>query len=106
MLMVRGLMSLAFIFFLVGGRAKYILYECTPRAMVAPLALRTFFGITSFFLSSYAIMHLPIFIVALIVNTAPIFVSIIAYLALGERLNVVEIVCLLMAFFGVALLFA
>ncbi len=72
--------------------------------MVVPLAMRTFFGITSYFLVSYAIMHLPIFIVALIVNTAPLFVSIIAYLALGERLSLIEILCLILAFFGVVIL--
>lgn len=83
------------------GRIKFIFYDCVPPSMIVPLAIRTFSGTASFLLVFYAVMTLPIFLVSLIVNTGPIFTSIMAVIFLKEQLKMIEVVFMVIAFSGV-----
>lgn len=44
---------------------------------------------------------MPILIVTLIMNTAPLFTAVLGFAFLGEKISRVEVACLIMAFGGV-----
>ena len=51
-----------------------------------------------------AIRYLPLVEVSLITNTTPLVTALLAYFILGETLSLIEKLCLLISFGGVALL--
>ncbi len=70
---------------LVNKRAKEIMITSVSKDMILPLVIRVCTGVLSFFLTYYAIKYVPIFIVSLVINTTPIFTSVLAFIFLKER---------------------
>lgn len=101
MLFLRGVVVLILLAFLIGKDAKQILWTSIPRNMIAPLLTRCLSGLLAFFCLSTAIKNLPIVLVALFQNTMPLFTSLFGFLILGEKITKSEILCLILAFYGV-----
>jgi drug/metabolite transporter (DMT)-like permease len=104
MLFLRGVIVLVFMAFLIGKKARYILYDSIPGNMVLPILIRCTSGLFAFYCMSTAIKHLPIVLVALFQNTIPLFTSLFGFLILKEKITKSEILCLFLAFFGVYIL--
>ncbi len=96
--------QLIFLIGLMNRSSKSYLVDKVQKDMITPLIIRVMTGVLSFLCLYYAIKYLPIFLVSLILNTSPIFTSLLAFIFLRERVSKAEIFSLLMAFFGVYLL--
>lgn len=104
MMFMRGVICIGLMAVLVGRNCKQILWDSIPRQMVFPLFIRVNSGLLAFFCINYAIKFLPIVLVALFTNTLPLFCSLLGCLILGERITKSEVVCLILAFFGIYVL--
>jgi len=91
-------------FSLINKNAYEILIGNLKRDLILPLCIRVFAGVVSFFFINTAIQNLPIFIVSLVINLAPIFTSILAFIFLKERISKTEVFALIFAFVGVYIL--
>ena len=100
----RGFVQLAFMGSVINTNANAILVKSITKDMILPLSIRVFAGVTSFFLINKAIQSLPIFVVSLVINLAPIFTSILAFIFLKERISRGEVFALCLAFAGVYML--
>lgn len=89
---------------LVNINAYDILIGNLKKDMILPLCIRVFAGVVSFFFINAAIQSLPIFIVSLVINLAPIFTSILGFVFLSERISRSEVFALVLAFVGVYIL--
>ena len=96
--------QLVFLIGLMNRSSKSYLVDRVERDMITPLIIRVITGVMSFLCLYYAIKYLPIFLVSLILNTSPIFTSLLAFIFLRERVSKAEMFSLFMAFFGVYLL--
>lgn len=101
MLFMRGVYFLVVLLFLMGTKIKWYLYESVPRDMIFPLLVRVTCGCLAFMCVNQAIKHVPIVMVALFVNTMPLFCSLLGFLILREKITKMEVVCLLIAFYGI-----
>eukprot|EP00347_Sterkiella_histriomuscorum_P021051 403335450 len=107
MLFMRGVYFFFVLLFLIRGKIKWYLYDSVPRDMIFPLLVRVSCGCLAFMCVNQAIKHVPIVMVALFVNTMPLFCSLLGFLILGEKITKMEILCLLIAFYGIySLLFS
>ena len=104
MLLVRGIIVFVLMLYLMRGRFKELMWTSIPTRMFSPLIIRSFSGLLGFLCINYALKHLPLVLVALIVNTLPLFTSLLGFVILRERTTYVEVGCLLLAFYGVYLL--
>jgi len=68
------------------------------------LVLRGFFGFVAMFLFFYTITVIPLGDAITLNKTSPIFVAILAFLILHERLNILNILGVLLGFIGVILI--
>jgi drug/metabolite transporter (DMT)-like permease len=89
---------------LINKNAHLILIKNVTRDMLLPLSIRVATGVISFYFIYTAIKYLPIFIVSLVINLAPIFTSIMGFIFLKERITRIEVFALLLAFSGVYIL--
>eukprot|EP00347_Sterkiella_histriomuscorum_P015516 403356734 len=103
-LFIRSFVQISFMMSLVNKNAYEILIGNLKRDMILPLCIRVFAGVISFFFINTAIQNLPIFIVSLVINLAPIFTSILAFIFLKERITRTEVFALILAFAGVYIL--
>ncbi|CDW87883.1 membrane protein [Stylonychia lemnae] len=101
MLLMRGTYFLVILVFIVGKNYKWILWESIPRNMIFPLLVRVTCGCLGFLCINQAIKHLPIVLVALFVNTLPLFTSLLGFLILREKITKMEVFCLVLAFLGI-----
>lgn len=100
----RGFVQLSTMLSLVNINAYDILIGNLKKDMILPLCIRVFAGVVSFFFINAAIQSLPIFIVSLVINLAPIFTSILGFVFLSERISKSEVFALVLAFVGVYIL--
>lgn len=101
MLFMRGVYFLIVLLILIRGKVKWYLYDSVPRDMIFPLLVRVSCGCMAFMCVNQAIKHVPIVMVALFVNTMPLFCSLLGFLILGEKITKMEVLCLLIAFYGI-----
>lgn len=101
MLFMRGAYFFCVLAFLIRGKVKWYLYDSIPRAMIFPLIVRVTCGCLAFMCINQAIKHSPIVLVALFVNTMPLFTSLLGFIILRERITKMEVFCLLLAFYGI-----
>ena len=104
MLLVRALFVLVLMLFLMRGRYKELMWTSIPNRMFPPLIIRSFSGLLAFLCINYALKHLPLVLVSLILNTLPLFTSLLGFIILRERTTILEVGCLILALFGVYVL--
>lgn len=75
-----------------------------PRDSYWNLVLRCAQGLIAFSCVYYAVKYLPLVFVALVMNLSPIFIAILSYIILHEKLNKLDIIILAISFAGVILL--
>jgi len=106
MMFARGVIVMLLMVFLINRNYQEILWQCLVRnkKMIFPLFVRVNSGLLAFFCINQAIKHLPLVLVALFTNTLPLFCSLLGFLILGEKITKAEIICLLIAFYGIYVL--
>ena len=83
---------------------KKIVYDSVEKKFLKHIIYIVFSGILIFVMLYYSLSSLSIVEVTLMLNTVGLKVAVIAYFALGDRLTLVEVGCLLLAFSGVVTL--
>lgn len=66
--------------------------------------VRSFLGLITYTTLLMGVMLLPIFLANIVLNTAPFWTSLLAYVVLGEEVKKVEIICMIGCFVGVIVL--
>lgn len=101
---LRCLVQVVFLALLINKRAKYILWDCIPRDLMTSLLIRVILGNANFYVVMMALKNLPVVVVTVVGNTAPLFTVVFGALMLGEKITKVELSCLCVAFTGVYIL--
>jgi len=101
---IRAVVQILFYLLLMRHRAKEYLWDTVPTEQTFRLVTRIIQRVISTFFMMYSIKYLPVGIVSLIANTAPLFIAIFGYLMLRERITILETFCLMLAFSGVLVL--
>ncbi len=95
----------------IGGAiafSPFLLTSSLPQNVTLPalgglLYMGVGVGILAYLLLNLSLKHLEAGIVSLFGNLIPVFTLIFAYVLLGERLNVPQVLCVALAFFGVVI---
>lgn len=101
---LRCLTQVLFLAILINKQAKWILWDCVPRELVSSLIIRILLGNANFYLVMMALKHLPVVVVTVVGNTAPLLTVIFGGVFLGEKITKIEVMCLCIAFSGVYVL--
>lgn len=80
------------------------MFESIPREAYGSLLNRVFTGMFNQFCGYFAIKYFPLVFVSLVTNLAPLLVALFSYLLYRVGLAKLDIVILLVSFFGVTLL--
>ena len=88
----------------VNKRSKSVFIRSLPRHLVGKLFTYAISNAIIVFCISYAVSKIPLVEVALFTNTIPLFVAVLGFFMLGNRLTIFEVACLLIAFGGVLVL--
>ena len=100
----RFLTQFVMIFALTNIKTKIILWDTVPRRLIPALVIIVACGLASFLCLYTAIKYLPMLIIALVGNTLPLFTALFSFLILKERIRLLEIITLIVAFIGVFIL--
>ena len=85
-------------------KAKKVLIDSIPPAMVKFVALNSSMMVGTHFLLFYSVEALPLVEVSLVINLIPLCTAVLGYIILRDRLTYFEILCLLVAFTGVTIM--
>ena len=75
-----------------------------PRNLRLAMLIRSISGVTTFTLLVFAAKYLPIFIVQIVFNTAPIWTSILQYFINNDKISCYQALCMIGCFTGVVVL--
>ena len=84
---------------------KHLMYDIVDFKLAIPILSRSFLLAASQFFTIYAIKALPLVFVSLILSTQPIWITILSFILLKESISLHYIVCLLVSFLGITLMF-
>ena len=82
---------------------KYIWDDLTARDF-RQLSWRCLFGFFALTFQIVAVKNLPLVLIALVMNTMPLFTALFGFFLLGETLKILEKICLVISFAGVAVM--
>ena len=88
----------------VEGEQRMFKFHCSASPWVFALLLRSLLGTIGIFANFYALSHITIAEGQTLNKTAPFFTVLFAGLFLGERVNVRQVLTLVIAFLGVVLI--
>lgn len=97
----RCSIQIFFFMVLMNVRVKHILWDSVPPNKGAAIMGRIVQRIILMFTLLYSIKELPVGIVSLVTQTSPLFVALLGYILLREKITMTELACLVMAFTGV-----
>jgi drug/metabolite transporter (DMT)-like permease len=100
-LFYRQTIESIFFLILLNKKAKNVLFESVPRRLIPVLFIRVIQGILTAYCVFKAVQNLPLVLVSLIGNTQPIVTAFLGFLILKERITIVQVLCLGIAFYGV-----
>jgi drug/metabolite transporter (DMT)-like permease len=83
---------------------KKTVYDSIERKYLKYILFNVFSGVSIFILLYFSLSSLPLVEVTLMLNTVGLMVAVIAYFMLGDRLSIIEVACLIIAFGGVVTL--
>jgi drug/metabolite transporter (DMT)-like permease len=72
-----------------------------PKRLYMSLTIRVMAGAIAVYFLNLALRRLPLLIVSLIYNTAPIFTALFGWLVLEEKISYIESISLFVCFVGV-----
>lgn len=79
---------------------KKLVWDAVPKSEFKLILVRIFCVILSFYLTIQAYKALSLVEIALVLNTAPLFVGIMSYFVFKEKIRIFDLVCLLISFIG------
>ncbi|CDW73109.1 membrane protein [Stylonychia lemnae] len=83
---------------------KYYVYDSLTKHDFHQLQIRVGIGFFALTCQIIALRALPLVLVSLVMNTMPLFTAVFGYFMLSERLKILEKVCLVLSFVGVAIM--
>lgn len=104
LIVYRSATSVILLFAYHNTNIKHILYDSVDRGSVPPLISRMISGNFGIFIIVMAAKYFPLTVVAMVVNCAPFVSLFLAGPILGEKITVSQLVTVLIAFSGLALM--
>ncbi len=104
LLVYRSSLSVILLFAYHNTNIKYILYDSVDRGSVPPLISRMISGNFGIFIIVMAAKYFTLTVVAMVINCAPFVSLFLAGPILGEKITVQQVIIVLIAFSGLALM--
>ena len=103
-LFLRSAIGLVISLLLVNVNFYEVMYSSIPSDCVWNLVFRVVQAIVMMYCLFASIYYIPLVMVAMTRNTAPFITSVLSYLILKEKIQMIDVVILIISFSGVALL--
>ncbi len=103
-LTIRSTFSLIILLVLINVNLKAIMYDSVNKKDYPFIAFRTAASTMTQTINSYANKYIPLTIIGVVNNLSPAFTVLLAYIFLGERLKVIELVFFALLTAGVFLI--
>ena len=103
-IMLRAAFQIAFQILIANVNFKKYIWDDLTAKDFKQLSWRCLFGFFALTCQIIAIKYLPLVLVALVMNTMPLFTAVFGYFLLGEGLKPIEKICLVISFGGVAVM--
>ena len=97
----RATFSVIYLVLMINVKAKRIFYEEMGKKDILPMILRSIQSTASSIINIVAVKYIDIIIIALLNNTTPLFVCLLAMCFLKERLRIVEVFFMSLTFVAV-----
>ena len=104
MLSVRCAIHLITVVAILKFQVKQIVWDSIPDNQFMQVLFRAAQVMCTLYFAIQAIKILTLVVVALVLNTTPLFTAVLGYFVLGDTLTHVEKLCLLISFSGVVTL--
>lgn len=102
--MYRSVIAVGLLLVYHGNNLKNIMYDTIDRDSIKPLITRMIAGNIVIFIIVMSVKYFPLTTCAMILNCAPIVSTFMAGPILGEKVTIVQILSLIVAFCGISLM--
>lgn len=103
LMVYRSTVSCLILIVMLNKRLKYIMIDSIDRSSVAPLATRTLTGNLSIFVNFMTVQTFNLTTAAMVINCSPFVTLFLAGPILGEKVGLIDILKLVIAFSAIAL---
>ena len=104
LLVYRSSVSIVMLVIYLNKQIKHVMYDSIDAVSVPPLATRVITGNFAIFVNFMSVKFFKLTMVAMVINCAPLVTLFLAGPVLGEKVTIGQIISLLVAFGGIALM--